>query len=92
MSIAKITKGGWIMKDTWNAARKFRRFLIEAITEIANREGMKSNQINIFEEGNFYNILLHDLQMEISWRIDIVLFWYTKTTGITSVMFGLDLL
>ena len=37
--ISKIAKGGWIMSDTCNAAWKFQRLLIEAITEIANKEG-----------------------------------------------------
>ena len=64
-SIDNISKGGWIMTDTCNADRKFLRLLIEAITEIAKKEGMKSNQINIFEAGKLYNILLHDLQMKI---------------------------
>ena len=35
--IANIAMGGWIMTDTCNAARKFRRLLIEAITEILNK-------------------------------------------------------
>ena len=52
------------MTDTCNAARKFRRLLIEAMNEIEKKEGMPSNQINIFEAGKLYNILLHDLQMK----------------------------
>ena len=61
LSIAKISKSGWIMTDTCNAARKFRRLPIDAITEISNKEGMASNQINIFEAGKLYKILLHYL-------------------------------
>ena len=64
LSISNIAKGGWIMMDTCNAARKFRSFLTEAITEIANKEEMIRNQINIFEAGKLYNILLHYLQMK----------------------------
>ena len=45
LPIAKISKGGCIMTDNFNAARKFRRLLIEAITEIANKQGMTSNKI-----------------------------------------------
>ena len=52
------------MTDTCNAARKFRRLPIEAITEIAKKEGLTSNQINIFEAGQLYNIILHDLKMK----------------------------
>ena len=48
LSIAKIAAGGCIMTDTCNAARKFRRFLIETITDIAKKEGITSNQIHIF--------------------------------------------
>ena len=62
--ISKISKCGCIITDTFNATRKFRRLLIEAITEIANKEEMTINQIKIFEVGNFYNILLHYLQMK----------------------------
>ena len=62
--ITNISEGGWIMTDTFNATRKFWRMLIEAITEIANKEEMTINQIKIFEVGNFYNILLHYLQMK----------------------------
>ena len=64
LSISNISKGGWIMTDTCNAARKFRRLIIEAITKITKKQGMTSNKINIFEAGKFYNILLHDLQMK----------------------------
>ena len=64
LSIANISKVGWIITDTCNAAWKFRRFLIEAITGIAKKERMTSNQINIFEAGKLYNIILHDLQMK----------------------------
>ena len=64
LSIEKLSNGGWIMTYTCNAAHKFRRFLIEAITETANKEGMTSNQINIFEAGKLDNILLHDLKMK----------------------------
>ena len=63
MSIANIAKGGCIMADNCNAAHKFQRFLIETITEISKNEGMTSNQINIFEAGKLYNILLNDLKM-----------------------------
>ena len=35
--IANIAQGDWIMTDTCNADRKFRRLLIEDITEIANK-------------------------------------------------------
>ena len=34
LSIANISKGGWIMTNTCNALRKSRRLIIEAITEI----------------------------------------------------------
>ena len=37
LSIAKISKGGCIMTDTYNSAQKFRSLLIEAITDIANK-------------------------------------------------------
>ena len=60
----RIAKGGWIMTDSCNAAQKFRRFLIEDIIKIAKKEGMTRNQINIFESGKLYNILLHDLQIK----------------------------
>ena len=62
--IENIANGGWIMMNTCNSPRKVRRSLIEYITEIANKEGMKSNKINIFEAGKLYNILFHDLQMK----------------------------
>ena len=52
------------MTDNCNATRKFQRLLIEAITEIARKEGMTRNQINIFESGKLYNILLHNLEMK----------------------------
>ena len=61
LSIANIAKVGWTMTDICNSARKFWRFLIESITEIANKYGMTSNQINIFEAGKLYYIILHDL-------------------------------
>ena len=64
LSIANIAQGDWIMTDTCNADRKFRRLLIEDITEIANKQGMTRNQIKIFEAGKLYNILLHHLQMK----------------------------
>ena len=51
LSISNISKGGWILTDNCNSDRKLRRFIIEAITEIAKKEGMTSNQINVFEAG-----------------------------------------
>ena len=48
LPIANISKGGWIMMDTYNAARKLLRFLIEYINGISKKEGMISNQIKIF--------------------------------------------
>ena len=61
--ISKILKGGCILTDTYNAARKFRSFLIEAISEILKKEGMTSNQKKI-GSSKLYNTLLHDLQMK----------------------------
>ena len=37
LSIANISKGGWIMTDTCNAAQKFRSLSIETITEITKK-------------------------------------------------------
>ena len=61
--IVNISKGGWIMTDTCNASWKFRRFLIETITEISDKEGMTRNQIKIFEAGKLSNILLHYIEI-----------------------------
>ena len=51
LSISNIYKGGWIMTDTCNATRKFRRLLFDTITEITKKEGITRNQLNIYEAG-----------------------------------------
>ena len=56
LTIAKLAKGGWIMTDTCNPARKFRRLLKAAIIEIARAEGMSEEDIIIFEAGKYYNM------------------------------------
>ena len=38
--------------------------IIEDITEIAKKEGITSNKINIFEAGKVYNIILNYLQIK----------------------------
>ncbi len=49
LSLSRLAECGWIMTDTCSPARKFRRLLIEAIVEIAQKEGMDAEQIKIFE-------------------------------------------
>ena len=56
LTIAKLAKSGWIMTDTCNAARKFRRLFIEAIREVAKEEGLDEKEIAVWEAGEL-NIL-----------------------------------
>ena len=49
--VAKLAMGGWLMTDTCNPARKFRRLLMKAISEVAEKEGMSADEIQIYEAG-----------------------------------------
>ena len=51
LTLAKLANRGWLMTDTCNAARKFRRLLKDSIREIALEEGMEENKIMVFEAG-----------------------------------------
>ena len=51
LSVAKLAKGGWLMTDTCNPARKFRRLLMKAISEVAEKEGLTAEEIQIYEAG-----------------------------------------
>ena len=51
LTLAKLAKGGWIMTDTCNAARKYRRLLMESIKKIAEEDGMSPDQITVWEAG-----------------------------------------
>ena len=57
LSLSKLTNGGWIMTDTCNPARKFRKLFMAAITEIAEEEGMTKNEITIYEAGKSYQYM-----------------------------------
>ena len=53
LTLGKLAKGGWIMTDTCNPARRFRRLLSAAITQIALEEGMDKDDIKMFEAGKY---------------------------------------
>ena len=57
LSLSKLTNGGWIMTDTCNPAREFRKLFMAAITEIAEEEGMTKNEITIYEAGKSYQYM-----------------------------------
>ena len=44
------------MTDTCNAARKYRRLLVEKIKQIAEEEGIPKEQLKVFETGKVINI------------------------------------
>jgi len=56
LSLSKLAKGGWIMTDTCNPARKFRKLLIEAISEIACKEGMDKAEIKVYEADCWHHL------------------------------------
>ena len=64
LTLAKLAMGGWIMTDTCNPARRFRRLLIEAITRIAIEEGMDKDDISIFEAGECWILICMHLLIE----------------------------
>ena len=53
LTLPKLTKGGWVTTDTCNPARRFRKLLISAISDIAKDDGMKAEDIRMYEAGNF---------------------------------------
>lgn len=53
LTLSKLANGGWVMTDTCNPARKFRRLFVAAIKEIAKEEGMSEEDIHIFEAGEY---------------------------------------
>ena len=55
--ITKLSDGGWVMTDTCNAARKYRRLIVESIKQIAEEEGIPKEQIKLFEAGKVINSL-----------------------------------
>lgn len=57
LTIAKLARSGWIMTDTCNAARKFRKLFIEAIHEVAKEEGLDDGEILVYEAGECTYIL-----------------------------------
>lgn len=63
LTIAKLANGGWIMTDTCNTARKFRRLLKEAIKEVAVAEGMDEHEVVVWEAGEYLFII--DLSIQV---------------------------
>lgn len=53
LTLAKLAHGGCVMTDTCNAARKYRRLLMEAIKQIAEEDGMTVEQIAVWEAGEY---------------------------------------
>jgi len=53
LTLAKLAHGGWVMTDTCNAARKYRKLLIESIKKIAEEDGMDPDQIQVWEAGKY---------------------------------------
>ena len=53
LTLAKLAKGGWVMTDTCNPARKFWKLLISAISDIAKDDGMKEEDIRMYKAGKF---------------------------------------
>ena len=49
LTLGKLGKNGMVMTDTCSTAQKFRRLLIDSITEICQGEGMSDNEIKLFE-------------------------------------------
>ena len=56
LSLAKFAKGSLVMTDTCNAARKFRRLMIEAIKDAAKEEGMRDDSIHVFEADCWHHL------------------------------------
>lgn len=54
LTIAKLAQCGWIMTDTCNAARKYRRLFVESIKEVALARNMNPRDIRIFQAGMYY--------------------------------------
>ena len=52
LTIAKLNDCGWVMTDTCNSARKYRRLLVESIKQIVEEEGIPKERIKVFEAGN----------------------------------------
>ena len=59
LTLAKLAKGGWVMTDTCNAARLYRRLLMESIKQVAKEDGMTSEQITVWEAGAPFRYLLY---------------------------------
>ena len=78
LTIAKLADGGWVMTDTFNAARKYFRTLVESIKQIADEEGIPKDQIQLFESGkvitNFYSIFFSTLTLHGCNFFTIILF------------------
>ena len=56
LTIAKLAKSGWIMTDTCNAARKYRRLFMESIHAVAKEEGLEEDEIRVYEAGKYSRI------------------------------------
>ena len=78
LTIVKLADGGWVMTDTCNAARKYRRLLVKPTKQIAEEEGIPKEQIKVFEEGkvitNFYGIFFSTLTLHDCNFFTIILF------------------
>ena len=53
LTLSKLAQGGWVMTDTCNAARKYRKLLMESIKQIAVEDGMDPDQIQVWEAGKY---------------------------------------
>ena len=76
LTMAKLADGGWIMTDTCNTARKFRKLLKEAIKEVAIAEGMDEDEVVVWEAGKYLlifimncNTILTTLQFHSQYRL-----------------------
>ena len=58
LTISNLADGGWVMTDTYNAARKYCSLIFEIINQIAEEEGIPKERIKVFEACKVITIFL----------------------------------
>ena len=85
LTIAKLTNGGWMMTEIFNAARNYPRLLVESIKQIAEEVGILKERIKLFESGkgitNLYSIFFSTLTLYDRNFFTILLFFRLLTTS-----------
>ena len=89
LTIAKLAQSGWIMTDTCNTARKYRRLFVAAIIKVAREAGMSEAEIRVFEAGTALCMYYVLHQCPLTTHHCLLFDHLIQTVGSISEIFGL---